>query len=211
MRIILTRISGLALVAAGLVFSQPARAQAPAWQSAIAASQTDDAYFTDVASDANGNVYVTGHFKGTITLGSISLTSAGGTDVFVAKYQTSNNTFTWAQRAGGPDDDNAAAIASSGTSVYVVGNFSSAISNFGTIALTKAGWTNGFLVKLTDMGTTGTFVWAQGTGGPSIDGISDIAVSNNSLYITGNFFGPTLNLGDTVLTLLVWQTSLSPS
>ena len=39
-----------------------------------------------MATDASGNLFVTGSFSGTVTFGSIVLSSAGGDDMFVAKY-----------------------------------------------------------------------------------------------------------------------------
>jgi hypothetical protein len=36
--------------------------------------------------DGGGNVVVTGYFQGTVNFGGGSLTSAGGTDIFLFKY-----------------------------------------------------------------------------------------------------------------------------
>src|SRR5262249_46488923 len=56
-----------------------------------------------LATDPNGNVYVTGIFVGTGTFGSTSLTSKGVQDTFVTKLDASGN-FQWAQRMGGEGD-----------------------------------------------------------------------------------------------------------
>jgi hypothetical protein len=60
-----------------LLLSQAARAQGPDWQQPLAISTTagSTSEVTTTALDANGNVYVAGSFGGTISLGSITLTS----------------------------------------------------------------------------------------------------------------------------------------
>lgn len=58
------------------------------WQWAAAAGGVDGAYGDygrGIAVDSSGNCYVTGNFYGTATFGSTSLTSSGGSDIFVAK------------------------------------------------------------------------------------------------------------------------------
>jgi hypothetical protein len=58
----------------------------------------------DIAIDAFGNYYVTGSFFGSGTFGTFSLTSAGGNDIFVVKYDQNGNSL-WAQKAGGTNSD----------------------------------------------------------------------------------------------------------
>jgi hypothetical protein len=80
-----------------------------------------------VATDAAGNVYVTGNFSGTADFdpgpATCNLTSAGGYDVFVAKY-SSAGALLWARRLGGVGDDygKGIAVASDG-SVCTTGYF----------------------------------------------------------------------------------------
>ncbi len=57
-----------------------------------------------IGSDKSGNTYVAGHFMGTLTLGATTLTSTGGTDYYVAKYD-STNTLLWAISNGGTGDE----------------------------------------------------------------------------------------------------------
>ncbi|MEO8211102.1 MAG: hypothetical protein ABI840_11135, partial [bacterium] len=79
-----------------------------------------------VDADASGNVYSTGHFQGTITLGGQTLTSLGGSrDIYVVK-QNSSGAIQWAQSLGGAASyDVGFNIACSGSSdVYVLGEMS---------------------------------------------------------------------------------------
>ncbi|RZJ88220.1 MAG: hypothetical protein EOO60_11340, partial [Hymenobacter sp.] len=71
------------------------------------------------------DVYVTGSFSGTASLGTATLTSAGGTDIFVAKLtdQGSTAALKWARPLGGAANDFGAGLALQGASVYVAGTF----------------------------------------------------------------------------------------
>jgi hypothetical protein len=67
-------------------------------------SGTISSSFQGITTDANGNLYLTGYFKSTITLGgTITLTNPSSgttTDLLVAKYQP-DGTIVWAKNAGG--------------------------------------------------------------------------------------------------------------
>ena len=126
-----------------LALASPAAAQAPAWQSARVIAEATAAVggnysiVSATAVDAAGNVYLAGKFTNTVTLGGITLTSAGQYDIFVAKFSPVSNQILWAQRAGGTGFDGATALAMSGTSVYVGGAFSSPTAGFGATPLTR--------------------------------------------------------------------------
>ena len=185
---------------------QRARAQAPAWQSARAvatATALASNNYSDVtapAVDAAGNVFLIGTFSNTVVLGGTTLTSAGGDDVFVAKFNPVSNQFVWAQRAGGPNFEFATALVVSGTSVYVAGYFQAPTASFGAITLTSTGFIDAFVAKLTDAGSTGSFVWAQQVRGANDETAFALAVSGPSVYVTGYFSSPTASIGTTTLT-----------
>jgi len=73
--------------------------------------------FSDGAAvDSAGNVYLTGFFaSSTVSFDSFSLTkpSAGSSDIFVTKYNSSGNA-VWAKRAGGTKLDYSYGIAVDG-------------------------------------------------------------------------------------------------
>ena len=189
-----------------LALRLPAAAQAPAWQSAravavaTAAAANNYSVVTATAVDAAGNVFLAGIFLNTVALGGSTLSSLGSYDVFVAKFNLASNQFVWAQRAGGTGVDYATALAVSGTSVYVAGNFQSPTAGFGAATLTNAGDYDGFVAKLVDTGSTGSFAWAQRVGGTGRDFASALAVSGTSMYVAGSFAGPTAGFGSTTLT-----------
>jgi hypothetical protein len=114
-----------------------------------------------VARDASGNVFVAGYFGTAVDFGGGSLTSAGGQDIFVAKYSPSG-TYIWAKQFGGTGDDaaNNIAVDSSGN-VFVTGYFS-ATASFGTNSYTSFSGKDAFLAKLS--GSSGAVVWSRRIG-----------------------------------------------
>jgi hypothetical protein len=181
---------------------EAANAQAPAWQTATAVATASNGAYTVTASapDATGtNLYVTGSFTGTVAMGGALLTSAGATDVFVGKWTVANQRFAWVQRAGGPNNDQALALTVRGVSVFVAGTFGGTAS-FGTINLTAAGATDGFVMKLADAGTSASLVWAEPVGGLNEDRATALAVSGANVYLAGTFRSQTATLGRLTLT-----------
>ncbi|GAA4393769.1 T9SS type A sorting domain-containing protein [Hymenobacter koreensis] len=180
-----------------------ASAQAPNWQMATAISQTSGsrAEVRATASDAGGHVYVVGNFSGTITLGSVSLTSAGGNDLFVAKWSVGTGSYVWAQRAGGTGYDEATGVAANSTGIYISGYFGQSPAVFGTTVLSNNSiYSDAFITKLTDSGTSSSFVWARAMGGAGVDVANGVAVEGANVYVTGSFTSPNFNFGGITLT-----------
>lgn len=180
----------LGLLLCLLLAGPAARAQAPAWQAAVAATGGSTEIIAS-ATDASGNVYVAGLFAGTIVLGATTLTSLSGTDILVAKWSPASASFVWVRKAGGFGDDKATGIAVSGTNVYVVGSFSGGVgAPFGTLNLISQGNDDAFVAKLTDAGTSTAFTWAQRMGGNNSGDLAwGVAVSGTSVYVGGEFRG----------------------
>ena len=165
-----------------------ARAQAPTWQTAVVPMQVGNGstIITATATDVSGNVYVTGSFVGTVQFGATTLIGAGGDDIFVAKWSPATAGFVWAQQAGGNNSDYAYSIAVSGNNIYITGTFNSTPARFGNIVL-NAVYSDVFIAKLTDAGTSASFIWAQRAGGTGGDWAFGLAVSNNNIYVVGYF------------------------
>ncbi|TPG66713.1 T9SS C-terminal target domain-containing protein [Hymenobacter nivis] len=183
-----------------------ARAQAPAWRAAVAASSTSGDYssVSATATDDAGNVYLAGNFAGTVSFGSFALTNAtadGRRDAFVAKWSPATGAFLWAQRAGGPGDDGATALAVSGGNVYVAGSFGGPTAAFGALTLANAdpsGATRDvFVAELA--ADTGAFAWAQPAGGPADDYATALAAAGPRVYVAGAFGSATATFGGTAL------------
>ncbi|TFJ83285.1 hypothetical protein NSK_005446 [Nannochloropsis salina CCMP1776] len=149
-----------------------------------------------IAVDASGSSYTTGYFRGSMTVGSTTLTSAGSNDIFIIKLDSSGSP-VWATSFGGTDDDIGYAIAvdASGSS-YTTGRFLGSMT-VGSSTLTSAGSADIFIIKLDSSGSP---VWATSFGGT--DNEIGYAIALNALgssYTTGSFRGSMI-VGNTTLT-----------
>lgn len=130
-------------------------------------------------------------------LGSQSLTSAGDTDAFVAKFDPAGN-LLWAESFGGLGSDQAVGLALDSSGVaFVVGRFSGTVSFDAAHTFTSAGDTDVFVMKLD---CSGNVVYATQAGGAGHDsGIGMAVDASGQAYVTG-FFAGTANFGATALT-----------
>jgi len=102
-----------------------------------------------VTTDGSDNVVVTGSFTGTAGFGGTSLVSAGGQDIYVAKYAAATGAHLWSKGFGGLLDDGGLAVtADAGSNVIAVGDLEDVV-NFGGGPLTSAGSFDAFVLKLT--------------------------------------------------------------
>ncbi|RZK26671.1 MAG: hypothetical protein EOO63_14405, partial [Hymenobacter sp.] len=158
-------LAGALVLSFSLLAAPLAKAQAPAWQTALAVATTNgsQSYVQQSAADASGNVYVAGIFTGTVTLGNTALVSLTNYHTFVAKWSSATNTFTWAQALNGTAEQRLDALAVSGSTLYLGGGFSGQLV-VGGQTLTSQGSGDMYVLKLTDTGTTATVAWAQRAG-----------------------------------------------
>ena len=178
------------------------KAQAPVWQSLISTNGTSYSEVTASVSDASGNTYICGYFRGAINLGNTTLTSAGEADLFVAKWQPQNNRFVWVQQYGGTGSEWSSAIAVSGTNIYLTGYFFGSPLHFGATTLTDNGplVNTAFVAKLTDAGATASPSWAiKINANPTSTEADQVVVTGTSVYVAGTF-GGTAQFGSLVRT-----------
>lgn len=176
-----------------------AASPAPAWQRALVANNTS--YISWAAPTPGGDVILAGNFNGSITLGNTTLTSVGGTDVFVARLNPATGSYAWALRAGGAGDDGASAgLAVNGNNIYLGGQFYGATITLGatTLTATQADLT-GYVAKVTDAGTSASFTWAQMLDDGSAVFVESLAVSGNNVYVGGDYTGTTMTVGNGTL------------
>jgi uncharacterized protein (TIGR03437 family) len=128
-----------------------------------------------VAADASG-VYVVGSTDGTL-----GQSSAGTTDAFVRKYDV-NGSEQWTRQFGASNVDEALAIASDGTSIYVVGN----IELGALTGQTALGGGDAFLRKYD---ANGNEQWTRQFGTGDGDEAFGVAVDASGVYVTGRTGG----------------------
>lgn len=141
---------------------------------------------TAAASDPYGNCYIIGYFSGTAVFGTVSLTTAGSIDMFVAKY-ASDGTLLWARRGGGSSDDIGNAICTDTLgNCYVTGKFAGT-ATFGSSTVTSLGNDEVFLVKYQ---SNGSVEWAKSGGGTSSDYGNGCTIdAAGCCIVTGSFLG----------------------
>jgi hypothetical protein len=160
------------------------------WARTAGSTQSDQVL--SAATDANGNLYITGSYDASITIGAISLNNSGGSDIYVAKYDPSGNVL-WANRAGGWGGDVGIGISTDDSmNVYVTGFYSSSIL-FGSTTLSNAGSADVFMVKYN---ASGSVIWAKGAGGTGFDYGNYISTDvNSNVYVTGSFESNSISFG----------------
>jgi fibronectin type 3 domain-containing protein len=146
-----------------------------------------------IAVDASGNVVVTGRFQGTADLGA-GMASAGGYDIFLAKYSGIDGRLLWSKRIGGTGSDEGAAVAvDSSGNIFLTGQFFGSVDFGGGAATNASSYVQAFLAKYS---TDGAFVWAKRFGkllatAPATSGSGrSVAVDpSGNVIMAGNYYG----------------------
>lgn len=157
---------------------------------------TWDDYSKSMSKDDNDNLYITGTFNGTVdfnpAVAANSLTSSGGEDMFVAKYNSSGN-YIWAIRLGYSDasigDSRCIKVDKFGN-FYLTGliygncDFDPSANNH---VLTAVNNQDAFIARYN---SNGQLSWAYNLGntGPEI-GLSIAIDKKSNPYFTGTFQG----------------------
>jgi len=153
----------------------------------------------DITVDAEGVVYVTGHFQFITDFdpdpeAESSRTSAGLLDIFVWRL-SSDGDFIGVRTMGGLENDRGTGIAvDSSGNIYATGSFRGTADfdpGQDTFEITAAGGSDIFVTKLN---ASGTLVWVSPMGGTSDDGMAtdengpSVTVDDSgNVYATGSF------------------------
>lgn len=170
-----------------------------AWAKKLGGTGND--YGRSIRIDAAGYLYFTGYFSNTANFNPggtpvVNLVSAGGTDIFLSKYNA-NGTYVWAKKMGGTGNDNGWDLSVLEGNIFATGYFASATANFNPAAtanLTNPGGSataDGYVAKYD---TSGAYQWANRIGGTT--SLNDFGYSvanhaNGSIYVGGSFSGTT--------------------
>jgi hypothetical protein len=169
------------------------QAQAPVhlWSGGFGDATTQLA--KSIATDEDGNVFVVGHFAGTVDFGdhTAALISAGLNDIFIVKFAP-DGTDLWSQRFGDRQNESATSVkVDPDGNVVVVGYFSGEI-NFGGSGLNTDNIADAFVAKFNG---NGLHQWSASFGGPGDQRAEGVAVdSEGNVFVIGKFSG-NLNFG----------------
>lgn len=148
-----------------------------------------------IDADSRDDVFVAGSFSGTTNFNGMSITSAGSTDVFIAKLSGASGKYIWVHTFGDPSLDLAAGMAVDHSGdVSLTGYFSGPSISPGPSPLSGTNAT--YVVKYA--GATGSHVWSKAINSTDTsfgDFPSDLAVDKNGNVIVLGYFSGSINFG----------------
>ena len=162
------------------------------WSRVFGGNSFDVAY--SITTDASSNVLIAGYFWNTIDFGGGNLTSAGGQDIFVAKF-SSSGVHQWSKRFGNTGSDESAEVAVDPSGNVVLTGFFDGIVDFGGGNLGSAGSGSLFIAKFD---ASGVHQWSRGY---SAFGVSpgqnalDVAVDDSGNVVSTGWFAASINFG----------------
>ena len=159
------------------------------WIKTIHQTQYELIQGSRIRLDNTGNIIICGKYSGTVTIGTSTLVSSGGTDAFIAKFDNTGNP-VWAVSYGDEssqssddltlDDNNNAYLLVSTSTTYPVSSV---------------------ILKCTPAGTVSTFLSANSTI------FTSIYYKNSYLAMTGYIYGP-VTIGTFVLSSASYPSAL---
>ena len=153
------------------------------WSKSFGSAGSDGCYGATV--DASGNAIFSGHFSSTVNFGGGNLTSAGGADAFLAKYD-SNGNHRWSKRFGGTSAEQGFAVdaALDGSDEVALTGYIWSATDFGGGALTLAPGAHD--VYMAKFAADGSHLWSRGAGASSAEGRA-VAFDGKNVFAGGNF------------------------
>ena len=151
------------LIFATLIFINLSTGQSFDWATASGGGGSDQAYA--IATDNEGNSYVTGWFSESAHFGDIVLNSEEGKDVFLAKYNNSGEVL-WAVKAWGVANNTAAGITLDWDDFPIITGWFAESIHFGDVVLESNGSYDMFVARYNNEGDV---IWAKSAGGEGDD------------------------------------------
>ncbi|MFP6855075.1 MAG: putative Ig domain-containing protein, partial [Opitutales bacterium] len=181
-----SRIGGTLLNSAGksdMFMARYDETGGPSWVMGKGGTGRD--YVYSAAADASDNLIVAGFFQEQMDFGGTTMSSLGGYDGSVAKFDDKGS-LLWVKSVGGAGDDFAKfAVVRSVDSLWLSGEFSGT-SQIGNDSLSStAGSQDVFLSYLS---STGTFQWSISFGGSGDESVTGCAAaSDGGVFVSGEF------------------------
>jgi hypothetical protein len=165
-------------------FSLIIQAQIPSYEWLKSLSGLNDDVARGVCLDSISNMYITGTFSGTTTIGGQTLTSNGASDIFIAKLNANGNLF-WAKSFGSVSLDYAFDIdCEAGGNFFITGGFRQTMTLMPNTTITSTGGIDLFTAKFN---TNSDCLWAKtGTGLASEYGNEIVVGDNINVCVIGN-------------------------
>jgi hypothetical protein len=150
-----------------------------------------------VTTDKAGNVFICGFFTSSvICFGNYTLTNSGSADFYIAKYDPNGNVL-WANKGGAEGVENIYSVSTdSQGNVYTVGYSTSSVVTIGNYTFTN---NQNRMLVVKYYGSNGNVAWAK-TGIGDATAYAVHADKKDNVYITGEFYSPTISIGTHTLT-----------
>lgn len=161
------------------------------WSLSVGGAESD--YANGLYVDPHtGDILLAGSFQQSVDIGGDHLTSAGGADAFVARFDKGGKV-KWARSLGSPEHDGLQHLAlDAAGNIYALG-YHTAPLTYGESHLQHLGRSDLLLVS---MGPDGSPRWAMSLGGPQYDASTGVLVEpSGRILVAGSFhtqatFGP---------------------
>jgi hypothetical protein len=135
------------------------------------------ARITGIALAEDGSITIAGWFAGTVRVGERSLTSAGATDVLLARF-AADGTPQWALRLGGPGADTAHGVAGSPGQLVLIGHLDGHV-DLGATFVEAPG------AAVIALDTAGNLQWLRGLGQQAT--LQAVAADADAIFLAGHF------------------------
>ena len=167
------------------------------WAKSMGGSGTTTAFCRSIHVDPNGDLILTGMFKGGVDFdpgpGTHYLSSviSSAQDIFVVKLNAGGD-LIWAKKIGNPYLNRAIDVTTDNSgNIHVTGYFRGTLDfdpGAGISTLTSAGGTSDNDIYVLKLDPNGNYIWAGRMGGSDSDvGQSIVVDSSGNMYVTGHF------------------------
>jgi len=150
-------------------------------------------YAFSVTTDLSDNIILTGSFSSpSFSLGSMTLTNAGQSDIFVLKLNSFGDV-VWAKNLGTNYSESAISICTDNFgNVLIAGSFYSPYINKDSVTITNNGAIDALLLKYDE---NGNLLWGKNIGGIDEDFGTGVSTDNlGNVFFTGRFRSDTIFL-----------------
>jgi hypothetical protein len=150
---------------------------------------------TSLAHGQDGSFFLAGEFLDTVQFGNKIMVSAGGTDIFLAKYDADGDPL-WSNRIGAADFDFVRDIISDDEGNVIISGIFYGTTQIGQDQYTSYGSQDIFLAKFD---AAGAFLWSYRAGGAMADYITGLSLDADQNIVVAGYFYDGISFGDTLL------------
>ncbi len=154
-----------------------------------------DALIDAIDADTAGGCVLAGFITGTVDFGGGALTTAGGQDVVVARFDPSGN-HLWSKRFGGVGTQRCTAVKYDDRDAIMISGLASSSIDFGGGTLTSAGQSDIFAARFS---SAGVHEWSRLFGSTSPDQSFAVTTFSSHFAIVAGEFATSINFGGSTL------------